>query len=77
MIGLFGMAVFSTAAVLSGKIEAKTVPGKANVKGDSLKNDTYKTKLPEGSVVIPRTKSKDPQKEKSFVQATLAKRGRK
>ena len=60
-----------------GLIKAMTVPGKANVKGDSLKNDTYKTKLPEGSVVIPRTKSKDPQKEKSFVQATLAKRGRK
>lgn len=60
-----------------GKVHAKTVPGKANVPGDSLKNDTVKTKLPAGSVVVPRTKSKDQKSTISFVQATLAKRGRK
>lgn len=56
---------------------AKTVPGKAKVSGDSLKNDTFKTKLPEGSIVIPRTKAKDEKSAIAFVQATLAKRGKK
>lgn len=60
-----------------GKVEARTVPGRANVPGDSLKNDVVKTKLPVGTVVVPRTKAKDQQSTISFVQATLAKRGRK
>lgn len=59
-----------------GKIEAKKVPGEAKVAGDSLKNDTYRTKLPEGSIVVPRTKSKDNKDSAAFVRATLAKRGR-
>ena len=60
-----------------GLIKALTVPGKAKVKGDSLKNDTYNTKVPAGTVIVPRTKANDPKKTSSFVQATLAKRGRK
>lgn len=60
-----------------GKVESKTVPGKAEVKGDSVKNDVVKTKLPPGTIVIPRTKSKDSKSAANFVRATLAKRGRK
>lgn len=59
-----------------GKVEAKTVPGKAKVAGDSIKNDTYKTKLPEGSVVVPRTKAGDEKDAAAFVRKVLAKRGR-
>lgn len=60
-----------------GKVDGKMVPGKAPVKGDSQKNDIVKTKLPEGTVVVPRTKSKDNSKSAAFVRETLAKRGRK
>lgn len=60
-----------------GKVEAKRVPGKAKVSGDSTKNDTYKTKLPVGSIVVPRTKSKDSKDSAAFVRKTLAKRGKK
>lgn len=57
-----------------GRVEAKKVPGKAKYPGDTLKNDTYKTKLPEGSIVIPRTKAKDNKDSAAFVRKTLAKR---
>lgn len=44
--------------------EAKKVPGKAKVKGDSLKNDVVPAKLEAGGVVIPRSivNSDDPIK---------------
>jgi hypothetical protein len=35
--------------------EGRRIPGKAKVKGDSLKNDTVPAKLEEGGVVIPRS----------------------
>lgn len=60
-----------------GRVVSSTVPGKANVAGDSSKNDTFKTQLPPGSVVIPRTKAKDDKDAAAFVRAVLAKRGRK
>jgi hypothetical protein len=60
-----------------GNVVAKTVPGKPKVSGDSLKNDTFKTKLPEGAVVVPRTKSQSDKDAASFVRNVLAKRGRK
>lgn len=43
----------------------KKVPGKAEVKGDSLKNDKVPAKLEEGGIVIPRSvmNAKDPVKE--------------
>ena len=56
--------------------EGKKVPGKAKVKGDSLKNDTYNTSLEEGGIVIPRSvvNSKDPHKAAAeFVAAHLSK----
>ena len=60
-----------------GQVKAQTVPGQAKVSGDSIKNDTVKTKQPEGTIIVPRTKADDKKKTVSFVQATLAKRGRK
>lgn len=54
------------------------VPGKAEVKGDSYKNDTVPKKVPVHSVVIPRTvaQSKDPEKERDFVAKELSKHGK-
>lgn len=47
------------------------VPGKAKVKGDSLKNDTVKTKLSPGEIVIPRTVAElGPAAAYGFVHAT-------
>lgn len=57
-------------------LEGKKVPGKAKVKGDSLKNDTVNATLEEGGIVIPRSviNSKDPHKAASdFVAAVLSK----
>lgn len=57
----------------------KKVPGKAKVKGDSLKNDTVPAKLEEGGIVLPRhvMESKNPHWEAhKFVSAILAKEGR-
>lgn len=54
----------------------KMVPGKAKVKGDSLKNDTVPAKLEEGGIVIPRSvmQSKDPAEQaRKFVAAIVAK----
>lgn len=62
-------------AAAGGKMEAKTVPGKARVAGDDLKNDTVPMKLPPGSIVVPRTKANDDPS--AFVRAVLAKKGRK
>lgn len=44
------------------------VPGKAQIGGDSLKNDVVDAKLSPGEVVLPRTISHDPEKSKQFVQ---------
>jgi hypothetical protein len=61
-------------------IEAgRTVPGKARVKGDSLKNDNVPMNLSEGSIVLPRsvTQSKTPGKDaQKFVEALLSKQGK-
>lgn len=65
-------------AAIMAKLKAmrgEKVPGKAKVPGDSLKNDTVKTNLEQGGIVVPRTKanSKDAGK---FAKA-VAMRGRK
>jgi len=52
------------------------IPGKAKVKGDSLKNDTVRTTLDAGGVVIPRSvlQSKTPHKDAyKFVNAIISK----
>lgn len=56
------------------------VPGKAEKKGDSLKNDKVKALLSPGEVIIPRSvmQSKDPVSEAAkFVQGVMAKKGRR
>lgn len=61
--------------VAAGKMNpmhGKRVPGKAAVKGDSLKNDVVADKLSEGSVVVKRTKARDPEEAKKFVQAVMS-----
>lgn len=66
-----------------GSINAKSgvkVPGKASVKGDSLKNDTVPAMLSPGEVVIPRhvMQSDDPiGNSAKFVQAVMNKKGGK
>jgi hypothetical protein len=66
--------------VASGKKSVNQVgekiPGKAAVKGDSLKNDTVKKNLEEGGVVIPRSVMDDPKKAKQFLVEALAKHGK-
>lgn len=55
-----------------------TIPGKATVRGDSLKNDTVKTTLQEGGVVIPRhitTHKMASEKAAEFVRRAAAKKG--
>lgn len=70
--------------VVKGKADpikdSKKVPGKAKVKGDSEKNDTFKTALDVGGIVLPRTimNSKNPKKEAyKFIDAVLAKQNPK
>jgi hypothetical protein len=57
-----------------------SVPGKAKVKGDDIRNDTVHAMLSPGEIVIPRSivNSKDaPKKAAQFVQAILAKQNLK
>lgn len=54
----------------------KTVPGKPEVSGDSLKNDKVPAKLPAGTVVVKRTRANN--NPEGFIRQVLAKRkGRK
>lgn len=74
-------------AARGGKIDTKDklkaggpVPGKAKVKGDSLKNDNVKALLSPGEIVVPRsiaTHPHAPELAAKFVAATLAKQGMK
>ncbi len=68
-------------AVAKGKanpMSGERIPGKAKVKGDSLKNDTVPKTLEAGGVVIPRSIMNEPdaaKKAAAFVTAHLAKSG--
>jgi len=53
------------------------VPGKAEVKGDSLKNDKVPVMLSPGEIVVPRSKSGDPDKAAQFAKAVAIKSKRK
>lgn len=62
-------------AAQGGKPKMATVPGRAEVKGDSLKNDKVQTKLPAGTVVVKRSRANnDPE---GFIREVLSKRGKK
>lgn len=61
---------------MGGKPQMKTVPGKAEVKGDSLKNDKVPAKLPAGTIVVKRTRANN--NPEGFIKEVLSKRkGRK
>ncbi len=70
----------AVAKVLAGRSPmnaGEKIPGKAKVKGDSLKNDTVPKKLEVGGIVIPKSvmESKNPaQGAKDFVAKIIAKR---
>lgn len=49
-----------------------SVPGKAQVSGDSQKNDTVPAMLSPGEIVIPRSKAQNPDAAKAFVEAVLS-----
>lgn len=53
------------------------VPGKAEVKGDSLKNDKVPVMLSPGEIVVPRTSAKNPDKAAQFAKAVAMKSKRK
>ena len=53
------------------------VPGKAQVSGDSPKNDTVNAKLSPGEIVIPRSKVDDPEKAHRFLEAVMNKKQKK
>jgi hypothetical protein len=68
--------------VMAGKANpmqvGTTIPGKAVVKDDSLKNDTVKKTLQAGGLVIPRHITEHPmahEKALSFIHASMAKKG--
>lgn len=63
----------------SPKEVGKNIPGKAEVKGDSEKNDKVKANLDEGGVVIPRSlmQSGDESKIQSFVANAMREHGKK
>lgn len=70
--------------VAKGKVSpaqaGERIPGKAKVKGDSLKNDIVHKNLDEGGVVVPRSKAtgKDADKKAAkFVAAVLSRPAKK
>ncbi len=71
-------------AVAQGKAdpikEGQTIPGKAKVKGDSLKNDIVPAALEEGGCVIPRSVLEGPNPHEAaarFVAEHMSKRGKR
>jgi hypothetical protein len=59
-------------------LDGQKIPGKAKVKGDSLRNDTVDKTLETGGIVLPRsvTESDDaPRKAAEFVAAILKRKG--
>lgn len=60
-------------AVARGKAKAsevgQRVPGKAKVKGDSLKNDNFPTMANEGDVIVKRTKADNDKDAREFLLA--------
>lgn len=59
------------------KARGGKIPGKAEVEGDSPKNDTVPIMASPGEVVLPRTSAKDPEKAAEFVEALNKQREKK
>lgn len=54
-------------------VDGGYVPGKAEVKGDSPKNDFIEALLSPGEIVIPRTAAKSPEAAKDFIDEIMNK----
>jgi hypothetical protein len=67
--------------VMEGRKKASEVgeriPGKAKVKGDSLKNDTYMTHANAGDVIVKRTKAQNDEDAREFLLAIKADKDKK
>lgn len=59
-----------------GKAAGGRIDGKAEVKGDSPRNDKVPAMLSPGEVVIPRTKANDPDKAREFVAHLMKSEGK-
>lgn len=58
------------------EMKGQKIPGKAEIKGDSLKNDKVKAELEPGGIVIPRSHSMDPEKAAAFARQVAMKNRR-
>lgn len=63
--GLSGLG--AVGAKVFGLAEGGKVPGTAEVEGDSYANDKVPAMLSPGEIVVPRSKAKDPDKAKEFI----------
>jgi len=64
-------------AKMFGAAHGAIVPGVAAVDGDHSANDTVPAMLSPGEIVIPRSKAKDPDLAKEFIDHLMAKEGKK
>jgi len=75
-----GAAVMNKGGKIHGEkfaMQKKEVPGKAKVKGDSLKNDTVNAKLSPGEIILPRTVAQHPNAPQMAAQFVAAVKARK
>lgn len=63
------------AGALLGMSTGGKVPGKAEVQGDSYSNDKVPAMLSPGEIVVPRSKAKDPEKAKEFIDHIMGDKG--
>jgi len=59
------------AGAAGGRAKGGRIEGKAKVAGDSEHNDVVPAMLSPGEIVIPRTKAKDPDKAKEFIDQLM------
>lgn len=71
-MGLYGALIGAGGNAL-GAAEGAVVPGRAEVPGDSQKNDKVHAMLSPGEIVVPRTIAPHPEAVKRFVQHLLYK----
>lgn len=77
-LGLLALASKGGLMKKGGNVKPKNAGQKAEVSGDSLKNDKIPAMLSSGEIVIPRhitMSDRAPEKAAAFVRAQLAKRG--
>lgn len=67
-----GLVNFLSAQPTVRMAQGHIVPGKAKVKGDSIKNDVVPAMLSPGEIVIPRSKASNPEAAANFARAVAA-----